>query len=277
MVSGISKDLNIELNTDYDSPTAKFWVSNIHSIKGGAGNTSITGSDLSDTILAGTGYTSIWSGAGDDELIGNAGKSKFFFLAGDGHDTISNFKFLTPDNQNTDDKIDITSENAVTDVQRVGDDVILQINNSNDYLTIKDAVGKDFRINDLIAKVDTNVAYDGLANCYVAKGGSSLTVDSTVGSAEIWLDNSHDNLFLGNPIRTLDASAVQGNTSLVGNEYDNTIIAGQGDSSLWGGSSTSNRAMVAMLFKARTTAITLSSTVSPLTKSLERTFTPVAY
>ena len=238
--SGIKKDLNIELNTDYASPIAKFWVSNIHSIKGGAGNTSITGSELSDTILAGTGYTSIWSGAGDDELIGNAGKSKFFFLAGDGHDTISNFKFLTPDNQNTDDKIDITSENAVTDVQCVGDDVILQINNSNDYLTIKDAIGKDFRINDLIAKVDTNVAYDGLANCYVAKGGSSLTVDSTVGSAEIWLDNSHDNLFLGNPIRTLDASAVQGNTSLVGNEYDNTIIAGQGDSSLWGGSSTSN-------------------------------------
>ena len=79
-----------------------------------------------------------------------------------------------------------------------------------------------------------NLAYDGLANCYVAKGVSSLTVDSSVGSAEIWLDSSHGTFFLGE-IRTLDASAVEGNTSLVGNEFNNTIIAGQGDASLWGG------------------------------------------
>ena len=111
----------------------------------------------------------------------------------------------------------------------------MQINNSaEDHLTIKDAVGKDFRINNLIAKVDRNISYDGLANCYVATSGSSLTVESTVGSAEIWLDNSHGEYFLGE-IRTLDASDVEGNTSLVGNDFDNTIRAGQGDSSLWGG------------------------------------------
>ena len=110
-------------------------------------------------------------------------------------------------------------------------------------MIIKDAVGKDFRIGDLVAKVDSNISYDGLANCYVATGGSSLTVDSTVESAEIWLDNSHDTTFIGN-IRTLDASAVKGNTSLVGNDFNNTIIAGQGDSSLWGGSSTSNDLLI---------------------------------
>ena len=33
----------------------------------------------------------------------------------------------------------------------------------------------------------------------------------------------------------MDASTAQGNTSLVGNDLDNTIRAGSGDSSLWGG------------------------------------------
>lgn len=95
----------------------------------------------------------------------------------------------------------------------------------------------------MIAKVNRNIAYDGLADCYVASGGSSLTVDSTVDSAEIWLDNSHGTQFFGN-IRTLDASAVEGNTSLVGNEFDNTILAGHSDSSLWGGFTSSNDLLV---------------------------------
>lgn len=128
----------------------------------------------------------------------------------------------------------ITDTNEITEVFRSGDDVVLQINNSNDYLRIKDAVGKDFRINNLVAKVDENIHFDGIANCYVAVGGSSLIVDSSVSNAEIWLDDSHGTTFIGYT-RTLDASAVEGNTSLVGNELNNTIIAGQGDASLWGG------------------------------------------
>ncbi len=163
------------------------------------------------------------------------GSTTFFFLAGDEHDIIANFEFINEDNKYDDvaDKIDI-SNNVVTDVYHSGGDVVLQINDSSDYLTIKDAYGKDFRINNLVAKVDRNITYDGLANYYVADGGSSLIVDSSIGSAEIWLDNSHGTTFIGN-INKIDASAVTGETSLVGNANDNTIIAGQGDASLWGG------------------------------------------
>ena len=194
----------------------------------------------------------MWGGAGNDTLIGKggstdkSGSTAFFFLAGDGHDVICDFEFCAPDKKysGTADRIDITEANAVTDVFLSGNDVVLQINDAEDYLRIKDAIGKDFHINNLIAKVDRkNLAYDGLANCYVAKGVSSLTVDSSVDSAEIWLDSSHGTSFLGE-IRTLDASAAKGNTSLVGNEFDDTIIAGQGDASLWGSSSATDDLLI---------------------------------
>ena len=178
---------------------------------------------------------------GYDGNADKTGSTTVFFEPGDGRDIIKDFEFLTADNSDTADKIEI-GENVIKDASISRGAVFVDFEDGN-RLVIRDAVGKDFRIGDLVAKVDTNISYDGLANCYVASGGSSLTVDSTVESAEIWLDNSHDTLFFGN-IKTLDASAVKGNTSLVGNEFNNTIIAGQGDSSLWGGSSTSNDLLI---------------------------------
>ena len=221
-------------------------------LQGSNRNSTLIGSDNRNTLIAGNGNTSIWSGAGNDEMVGTGGSSDkkgsttFVFRSGDEHDTISDFEFLTQENlyENTADKIDVDSLNDITNVFCANDDVFLKLNDATDYLTIKEARGKVFQINDLKAKVDTNISYDGLANCYFAETGSSLTVDSSVGSAEIWLDNSHGTLFLGSPIRTLDVSAVEGNTSLVGNEFNNTILAGHGNSSLWGGSSASNDLLI---------------------------------
>lgn len=249
--SDFDDDLNIDLakgigNLGNTNATFK----GINKLQAGNGKNSLIGSNDKNTLIAGNGYNSIWSGANNDKMIGKSGSedkdgsTTFFFLAGDEHDIIANFEFINEDNKYDDvaDKIDI-SNNVVTDVYHSGDDIVLQINDSSDYLTIKDAYGKDFRINNLVAKVDKNIAYDGLANYYVADGGSSLTVDSSIGSAEIWLDNSHGTTFIGN-ISKLDASAVKGETSLVGNEFNNTIIAGQGDSSMWGGSSNSNDMLI---------------------------------
>ena len=240
--SDFDDDLNIDLakgigNLGNTNATFK----GINKLQAGNGKNSLIGSNDKNTLIAGNGYNSIWSGANNDKMIGKSdsedkdGSTTFFFLAGDEHDIIANFEFINEDNKYDDvaDKIDI-SNNVVTDVYHSGGDVVLQINDSSDYLTIKDAYGKDFRINNLVAKVDRNITYDGLANYYVADGGSSLIVDSSIGSAEIWLDNSHGTTFIGN-INKIDASAVTGETSLVGNANDNTIIAGQGDASLWGG------------------------------------------
>lgn len=221
----------------------------INKLQAGNGMSTLIGDDTRNTLIAGTGYTSMWGGAGNDKLIGKGnsadkdGRTTFFFFAGDGRDVISDFTFLTPDNRydGIDDRINV-GDSDINDAYSAGNNVVV-VFDQNSYLILEDAVGKDFHIANMIAKVDRNIAYDGLANCYVASGGSSLTVDSTVKSAEIWLDNSHETQFFGT-IRTLDASAVEGNTSLVGNEFDNTIIAGQGDSSLWGGFASSNDLLI---------------------------------
>lgn len=221
----------------------------INKLQAGNGMSTLIGDDNNNTLIAGNGYTSIWGGAGNDALIGRGnsvdkeGRTTFFFFAGDGRDVISDFTFLTPDNRydGIDDRINV-GDSDINDAYRVGNNVVV-VFYQNSYLILENAAGKDFQIADMIAKVDKNIAYDGLADCYVASGGSSLTVDSSVNSVEIWLDNSHGTQFLGN-IRTLNASDVEGTTSLVGNEFDDTIIAGQGDASLWGGFSTSNDLLI---------------------------------
>ncbi|MBR1580197.1 MAG: hypothetical protein IJ668_06840 [Selenomonadaceae bacterium] len=250
--SGTTDDLIINLSdkpVENGSGDKLFY--GINSAAAGDGLTTLNGSSNDETLVAGNGFTSINGGGGNDLLVGKAsstdkvGHTTFFFLAGDGNDTVSDFDFVTAANRSADtaDKIDITDANIVTEVGVRGDDVVLKINDGDDQLTLEEAAGKAFKINDLIAKVDENISYDGLANCYVADGGSSLTVDSTLDSAEIWLDGSQGTYFLGD-VRTLDASAVNGNTSLVGNAFDNTIRAGHGDASLWGGASASDDLLI---------------------------------
>lgn len=243
---------SVEINLADGTGKLGMWdatFSGINKLQAGDGMSTLIGDSSRNTLIAGNGYTSIWGGTGNDKLIGKGnsadkdGRTTFFFFAGDGHDVISDFTFLTPDNRydGIDDRINV-GDSDINDAYSAGNNVVI-VFDQNSYLILEDAVGKDFRIANMIAKVNRNIAYDGLADCYVASGGSSLTVDSTVDSAEIWLDNSHGTQFFGN-IRTLDASAVEGNTSLVGNEFDNTILAGHSDSSLWGGFTSSNDLLV---------------------------------
>ena len=223
----------------------------INKLQAGTGMATLIGSDNRDTLIAGDGYSSLWGGKGNDKLIGRAsstdkdGRTTFFFFAGDGHDVIYDFNFLTPQNyySGDTDKINIGDCN-INDAYCSRDDVILALDDES-YLTIKNAKEKNFQINHMIAQVGNELHYDGIANTFANSGNSSssLIVDSSIRSAEIWLDSSHGTQFFGN-IRTLDASAVEGNTSLVGNEFDDTIIAGQGDASLWGGFSTSNDLLI---------------------------------
>ena len=88
--------------------------------------------------------------------------------------------------------------------------------------------------------VDLSENFYGI-NCVTLGGGQNTLISSsqnatlTVGEvAEIWLDGSHGKYFSGD-IRTLDATTSTGKTELAGNALDNTILAGNGDSSLWGG------------------------------------------
>ena len=146
------------------------------------------------------------------------------------------------------------------------------IQRGDDWITLENAQGKTFRINEFVAQVDENISYDDAANYFLATAkNASVTVGE---EAEIWLDGSldgsHGKSFIGN-IKTLDATTFDGKNTLAGNALDNVISAGAGDASLWGAATVmiySSSAMLiifsstraaTILFKARTTATPLSS------------------
>ncbi|MBQ3435006.1 MAG: hypothetical protein IJG24_08195, partial [Selenomonadaceae bacterium] len=250
--SGITQNLNVTLNTDYAADTT-FWVNNIHSIIGGAGNTTIIGSDKNDTILAGTGETSIWGGAGQDKMFGNTSADKkvatFYYMAGDGRDSIENFNFISDAQDTTADKIQLDDNSAVSEVLLRGSDVMIKVDGADGFLMLEGAQGKSFRLNDdLIAKVDTNVEFDGFSNCYVGIGArATLTVGKDLGDLEVWLSDDsleyHGTMYDGN-FAVLDASQSNGNNILAGNELNNSIVGGSGNDSLWGGYTNSNDTLV---------------------------------
>jgi len=189
--------------------------------------------------------------SGNDLMIGQSGKTSattFRYLGGDGQDTIKSFDFATSADA-AGDLIDITTANEVTTVSLSGGNVILYINGSEtDYLTLAQGKGNDFRINNLVAQVDDRqLAFDGLANCYVANGSNAtLAVDASVESAEIWLNDMggglHGTYYLGD-ITVVDGSRSAGQLILTGNALDNTILGGAGTNSIWGGYGCDNDVM----------------------------------
>ena len=138
----------------------------------------------------------------------------------------------------------------MTGASTSGNDVIINLARSeDDRLTIKDAAGKDFvmtygnvgAFETLVAQVNnSSLTLDGRASYYQATGrNATLTADSGLDSVEVWLNNNRDfstNTFVGD-ISVLNASAVEGKSTLVGNGYNNSIVGSSENSSMWGGDS----------------------------------------
>ena len=251
-----SVEVNLnEATGNLNGREAKFF--GIDKVEAGAGNSSLIGAaDTPNTLIAGTGSSSIWSNSGKDLMVGNTSEDKngsttFYYMPGDGRDTIQNFDFMTGTTDVTADYVQFDDYSGVTDVMLRGDDVVIGINNSkDDYLTIVDAKGKSFHVNDdLIAKVDTPlVEYDGFTNCYVGIGNNvTMSVGANMGDVAIWLSDDlleyHGTMYDGN-FRAIDASQATGNNTLAGNEFDNLIIGGAGNNSIWGGYASSNDTLV---------------------------------
>ena len=232
---------------------------------GGSKNNTLVGAfNTNNTIAAGNGNNSIWGGHGGmDSLVGadsdvKSGSTSFFYMTGGGRDVIDGFEFLTDENSYKADKID-TCGTTLKGADIVDDDLVISLADDLDRLTLKNARNRNIQIhvngddnNVVICKVNNDsLDYDGIADYlkFTGKNGA-VDVNSSLRSAEIWLNNDHDywtgtenkNLtsFEGD-IRILDASNVEGNVTLVGNNNDNIISAGQGNSTMWGGhSDTSN-------------------------------------
>lgn len=200
------------------------YFSGINQLKGGSGITSLIGSAANETLIAGSGDTSLLGGGGNDLLVGDLNKdglTEYFFTANGGRDTVTNYR--------SSDKIH-TFNVTLTGLRTSGDDVIIDFGSNS--LRIVDAVDTDIRYNDIIAKVGANsLTYDTVATYYRAYGNNVTLGASGSESVSIWLSDSK---FKGE-FKTLDASNVGGNATLAGNTLENVIMAGSGNSSLWGG------------------------------------------
>ena len=176
-------------------------------------------------ITVGGGLNTLIGSSRNETLTGSDGITEFNFRSGSGRDFISKFNF-------DEDKINVGTD-AVTDVRiNSAGNVRLKVGVGDDWLTIEEAQGKNFKINEFTALVDKNLTYNDAANYFVAtKTNATLTVDE---GAEIWLDGTHGKIFAGD-IKTIDATTSEGKNTLAGNDLDNTISVGAGDASLWGG------------------------------------------
>ena len=238
-----SGDVLVNLNENqgtFDNNNVYF--KGIQNLKAGSGTATLMGSaNAKNVLMAGSGNDSMWGGGSEmDTLIGNSeqnASTEFFFMDGDGRDQIHNFQFSTADNRATADKLNFDTS-VVREIKVSGNDLIISMNNGeNDILTLKDAAGKDVHAQNSYIEVtaqiaDTLLTYDGVANYYEATGkNATVEVSSDVYSAEIWLNNPAQ--FYGN-IKEVNASNMEGNVIIAGNDENNILRGSKGNSSLWG-------------------------------------------
>ena len=213
--SGYIKSLNVMLDTYYETDT-NFWIINVHSIIGGAGRTTITGSSESDTIIAGTGKTVIDAAGGNDEIILNDAKAKVKYSDGDGKDLITGF--------NANSSLEIAGDYYL---DRVGDDVILTVGTgrislqgaaSLETLNIKKVANSE----NFNAKAITLTNFD--AETFIAADKVKIIDAADRTKAIEIFGNDRANSIFGGTKRD----------EIYGGAGDDLIFGGKGNDSLWG-------------------------------------------
>ncbi len=198
--SGISSALDVTINTEYEIPDNSIWINNVHSIRGGAGATKITGSSLSDTIETGGANSSVSGGAGDD-YITNSG-DYVTIDAGAGEDFVYNYG------------------NNVTISGKLGDDSINNYTGTNVLFNYASGDG-----NDTIIGFNTTSTLDlGGATYSSVASGSNLIVtvdDENITLVDV-LNLSTVNI-VGNYDGALNITNTADNTLIIGTPYADTI------------------------------------------------------
>ena len=176
-------------------------------IFGYAGNDSLNGGDDNDSIVG---------GKGTDTLTGGDGEDVFFYANGDGNDVITDYT--------EEDKIQITSGD-VTSVSLKGNDVILTVGKGS--ITVKDA--KD--------KTVTYIDKDGVPHPfpeivkYNSKGTSATLLSAY--NKDGYTPTEYSDY--AGTLKTIDASAVEHDISIIGNKLANRIIGSEEDDYIDGG------------------------------------------
>lgn len=250
-------------NSSIDGRDAVF--DGVVSLKAGAAGShdQFKGSTDNETLMGGQGDASLYGDGGNNLLAGyngtdgdKEGQTTFLILgnAVGAANTITGFEFVNDDNYTDTEKVtaDILDVDLNTNhVHRIdisGEDVLLEVINNGNGVTekvlIEGAVGKDICLSDrrsnssLVAQVNTDTLnFDKYAGYYYAteKNATVVVDDANIqDSAIVWLGGERGTEFVGD-MRVIDATNFSGKAELAGNALDNTVSAGVGETSLWGG------------------------------------------
>ena len=240
-------------------------VEGINSVQAGTEFNYIKGSDENETFFAGRGETHLYGDGGKNMLVGYTGDDKegqtTFYVLGHSNDaanTIQAFDFVSNDNYTnnnriTADKLEVDlNTNYVNRVELSNNDVVVNVTNLDGSATesviiqgVVDSLtgyGQDILISgdgvvaDVVAQVGGDkLNFDKFANYYNAAGkNATVDVANDKDFAQVWLDGSKGTTFVGD-IHDINASEFIGAAELAGNDYNNVIYAGSGETSLWGG------------------------------------------
>ena len=176
----------------------------------------IAGKAGADKLYGGDGNDTIEGGAGNDSLTGGEGADTFVWNKGDGNDKILDFA--------KEDNISISGA-TVSSVKESGDNVILTIGSNK--ITVIGGADKVINYTD-----DAGVHGYPVNPIDVNAKGTAVTLLPEY-SADIF-DVTAQKEF-GTTARTIDASAVDQDLTIIGNKQKNVIYGGDGNNTIDGG------------------------------------------
>ena len=232
----------------------------ITTLYAGIGDTALKGDLDDETFFAGKGNTWLYGDGGKNLLVGYEGADKegqtvFYVLGnedGAAH-TISGFNYVTDNNYTDTKKVTADAlefdldDNQITRIDISGNDLVFEItdkagNDTESALLLdainEDGTGKDFIVSDNVAQVaEDTLVFDQFADYYYATGkNATVEVSGRIEDDVIlWLDEDETGKVFEGDIAVIDATNSDATAQLAGNENDNVIFAGTGETSLWGG------------------------------------------
>ncbi len=217
------------------------------SVTGGQEETILMGAAANkETLIAGAGDTTLWGGgSAADVLNGGSGTSNvvtYFYTTGDGKDTVTGASWGTSD---SDDVLYFKDVNLAS-IKNDGKTTTFNMADSSDKLTVSglkaNSAVKFTNDGETIKQAKIGVSgkanswtYEDSVDMYLGGKKNSLTVS---GDAEVWLAGNDGKTY--EDVAKVDASTSTGTVVIAGTTNNELLIAGKGDSSLWGGLGGSN-------------------------------------
>ncbi|MBQ6005783.1 MAG: hypothetical protein IJL14_06015 [Selenomonadaceae bacterium] len=191
-------------------------------ITGTAENDYIQGKAGKDTIIAGDGNDTLEGGAGNDSLIGGAGADTFLYTKGDGNDKIADYSY---------EDGDVLQINGVDGITYKDGSKNMIFTVGTGKISLMGAGGKTvaYQLGE-----DGEVQYINLDNDPVIINGTTVTITDRY-TEDSFNIADYDPTPNNPKLKTIDATAVIQDISIVGNKLANSIVGSDQNDTIEGG------------------------------------------